>query len=390
MATPPADFDPYPALSTDCAPRAAYFHVPFCFHRCGYCDFTLVAERDDLIPAWFVALENELSRLSQSYEVDSIFIGGGTPTHLTVPQLTQLIELIGESFTLVDGGECSIEANPDGLDNDRLNALADLGVNRISLGVQSFDAAVLKTLERHHTATEAVDVVERASERFSNVSLDLIFGVPGLTFDCWRDSLQMAISLPLQHVSTYGLTFEKGTDFFQRRKKGELLSVSDDVERDMYAAAIDDTSNAGFRHYEVSNFAKPGFECQHNMVYWSADEYFAFGPGAARYVAGTRSTNSRNVVRWINRWSQNEVALQESECLNSDERIREDVFLGLRLVDGIDLQSFQDRFDTDLLQYAHAAITKHMADGYLEVVDERLRLTREGRFVADWVVSDFL
>lgn len=390
MPTTPEDFDPYPVMKAADAPRAAYFHVPFCFHRCGYCDFTLVAERDDLIPAWLTALENELSRLDRTYTVDSIFVGGGTPTHLSADELSQLIALILNHFTLADGAEFSFEANPDGLDNDRLDTLSELGVNRLSLGVQSFDDVVLKVLERHHNADEAIDVLQRAAERFSNLSLDLIFGVPGQSVDAWLKSLQTATSQPMKHISTYGLTFEKGTDFFQRKQRGQLQAMPEDAERDMYAAAMQHLQNDGLKHYEISNFAKSGFECRHNRVYWAANEYFAFGPGAARYVNGIRSTNARNVVRWINSWTQGKVALQESEQLNAEERLREAVFLGLRLIDGIDLAAFETRFGVDLSQYEPAILEKHVSTGLLEISTGRLRLTDEGRFVADTVISDFL
>lgn len=390
MASLSADFNPYPPIAAQNAPRAVYVHVPFCFHRCGYCDFTLVADRDDLIPHWFKALRNELSRLSQHYTVDTIFIGGGTPTHLDVAQLTQLIEQIKKHFTLSIDGEFSIEANPDGLDNERLDALKDLGVTRLSLGVQSFDAAILKALERHHSPAEAVETIHRAAERFQNLSCDLIFGVPGLSAETWLASLEMAASLPLQHVSTYGLTFEKGTDFYTRLQKGNLHSVPDELERDMYAAAMQYLSTQGFQHYEISNFARPGFECRHNKVYWMADEYFAFGPGAARYVDGIRSTNSRNVVRWINNWSRDEISLQEFEQLTAGEKVREAVFLGLRLVSGIHLKTFQQRFGIDLMQLETSTLEKHFAGGLLEVSDDHLRLTDQGQFVADTVISDFL
>lgn len=390
MASLPADFNPYPSIEAQNAPRAAYVHVPFCFHRCGYCDFTLVAERDDLIPQWFKALKNEFSRLPQRYTVDTIFIGGGTPTHLDIAQLTQLIELIKEHFTLSADGEFSIEANPDGLDNERLDTLKNLGVTRLSLGVQSFDAAILQALERHHTPAEAIETIHRAAERFQNLSCDLIFGVPGLSAETWLESLESAALLPLQHVSTYGLTFEKGTDFYQRLQKGNLQSVPDELERDMYSMAMHHLATQGFQHYEISNFARPGFECRHNKVYWMADEYFAFGPGAARYVSGIRSTNSRNVVRWINNWSRDEISLQESEQLTTDEKIREAVFLGLRLINGIHLTTFQRRFGVDLMQLEASTLEKHLSDGLLEVSDDHLRLTDEGRFVADTVISDFL
>jgi len=372
------------------APTAVYFHVPFCLHRCGYCDFTLVARQDELIPLYLTALQNELAMLDRVYDVDTIFIGGGTPTHLTAAQLEQLLQLISNHFRLTSDGEFSIEANPDGLDDERLAALADAGVNRLSLGVQSFDDNVLKTLERQHAGEEAIEVVHRAKERFTNLSLDLIFGVPGQSMDVWQQTLTTAKKLPLTHVSTYGLTFEKGTDFFSRLKHGSLAAVPDDLERDMYGLAISELNAAGLQHYEISNFARPSSRCRHNQVYWVADEYFAFGPGAARYVNGIRSTNARNVSRWIDAWLKNEVALQDHECLNAEQRAREAIYLGLRRVDGIDLATFESRFGCSLADLAGESLDRNIAAKNLEITNGCLRLTAEGRFIADSVVADFL
>lgn len=379
-----------PAADADRAPRAVYIHVPFCLHRCGYCDFTLVAQRDDLIPAYLTALQHELSMMQGVHEVDSIFIGGGTPSHLTPLQLRELIGVIRQKFRLTPDGEFSLEANPDGLDEARLAALSDCGVNRLSLGVQSFDDQILRTLERQHTAAEAIDVVVRAAEWFGNVSLDLIFGVPGQSLKTWQDSLTAATQLPLSHISTYGLTFEKGTDFFQRQRRGSLMAVPDEQERQMYDLGMSSLTDAGFEHYEISNFARPGSACRHNMVYWAAEEYYAFGPGAARYVNGIRSTNARSVTRWIRAWLDRRPALQEYEQLDAENRAREAVFLGLRLVRGLNLAQFEKRFGTAVDQLAGDSLRSHTAAGFLESVDGALRLTHEGRFIADTIVADFL
>lgn len=372
------------------APRAVYIHVPFCLHRCGYCDFTLVAQKDELIPAWFEALRNELGRLDRRYPVDSIFVGGGTPTHLSPRDLELLGQLIDQHFQLMDGGEYSVEANPDGLDKDRLATLQQIGVNRLSLGVQSFDDDVLKTLERQHTGTQAREAIERAQSYVQNLSLDLIFGVPGQSADSWLETMATATSLPVTHISTYGLTFEKGTDFFRRRLHGDLTAVDDRLERDMYAAGIDALAVAGLEHYEVSNFATREYRCRHNLVYWSANEYFAFGPGAARYVNGVRSTNSRNVSRWINAWLTETPALQDWEQLDRISQAREAIFLGLRLCAGFDLPQFESRFEVSIEELAGEELTKHVQLGNLEEVSGNLRLTQTGRFVADSVICDFL
>ena len=380
-------------------PRAVYIHVPFCRHRCGYCDFTLVANRDDLIGQYLKALSNELSQLSELCVVDSIYVGGGTPTHLTLSHLQQLLELIARSFSLSAGGEYSFESNPDGLTDDKLKVLRNGGVNRISLGVQSFDADVLRTLERTHLPQEAHRVVMRVHRQIPNVSVDLMFGVPGQNREVWRTTLATAVNLPVQHVSAYGLTFEKGTSFYQRRSRNQFRLVSSETERQQYATAMSILGEAGLEQYEISNFACPSARCRHNEVYWAADEYFGFGPGAARYVDGTRSTNSRNVIRWIESWLRNVPLLQDLEQLSMTEKAREAVLLGLRCNKGIAQRAFEERFGCTVNSLAPDALARHLQQGLLELVcvdsdrtapESWLRLTSEGRFFADSVVIDFL
>ncbi|MCA9083583.1 MAG: radical SAM family heme chaperone HemW [Planctomycetaceae bacterium] len=371
-------------------PRAVYIHVPFCRHRCGYCDFTLVARRDELIPRYLQALSNELSTLSSVYDVETIYIGGGTPTHLSAVQLTELLQRIGEHFRLTAGGEFTVEANPDGLDDDRLAVLVRHGVNRLSLGVQSFDEKVLQTLEREHSREQAIDVIRRARSFVSNLSVDLIFGVPDQSIGSWEETLKLVADLAPEHVSAYGLTFEKGTTFYGRRHRGQLVPVPDEIERAMYQTAMTLLGASGFEHYEISNFAKPGFESRHNHVYWAADHYFAFGPGAARYLNGVRSTNSRNVRRWIDGWLRHQPVLQEIDVLSDETMAREAVFVGLRRNRGIDLQKFEQRFRRSLKSLAPRVFDQYLKSGMLEVSAGQLRLTDEGRFVADSVFVDFL
>jgi oxygen-independent coproporphyrinogen-3 oxidase len=365
-------------------------HVPFCVHRCGYCDFTLVAGKDHLAAAYLEALETDLRTLDHPREVETLFIGGGTPTHLAPGNLERLLRLVTEWFPLAAGGEFSVEANPAEFEPRKMELLAEAGVNRVSLGVQSFDAEVLRFLERDHTPADIERVRADLARYFTNVSFDLIFGVPGQTLAGWRDTLQRALALELQHISTYGLTFEKGTQFWSRREKGEIVQIGDELERDMYAAAMDELPAAGFDQYEISNFARPGFACRHNQVYWAGLPYCGFGPGAARYLDGRRQMNHRSTTTWIERIRRGRSPIADEEQLSPEDSARELAVLGLRTTAGIDEHVFTQRTGYELVALAGDAIEQRVADGLLERAEGRLRLTREGRFLADTVVADFL
>ena len=371
-------------------PRAAYLHVPFCAHRCGYCDFTLVAGRDDLTDDYLRAMSVELASLETPREVDTVFFGGGTPTHLPPRQLAELLELTQKWFVLAPGYEWSVEANPFGLSDEKIELLADAGVNRISLGVQSFDADVLKLLERDHRADEVVSAVERIRRRIENVGLDLIFGVPGQSLDLWRETLSKAIKLKPTHLSTYGLTFEKGTAFWTRREKGALAQLPDELERDMYAATMGDLAVAGFEHYEISNFARHGFRCRHNQTYWQAIPYYGFGPGAARYINGVRSSNHRSTTTWIKRVLAGERAIGMTEELEPEHRAREALVLGLRQLEGVRRDRFQQLTGFDLDELAGSEIARQLAAKNIDDFGDGIRLSRTGIFLADSVIVDFL
>jgi len=381
----------FPALDpVQSVPRAAYVHVPFCAHRCGYCDFTLVARRDELIPQYLVALESELQLLRQPAPVDTLFMGGGTPTHLSAGQLATLLDSVTRWFPLSDAGEFSVEVNPSGLTADKIAVLAEHGVNRISLGVQSFDAQILATLERDHRAADVFRAVDLVREHIDNVSLDLIFGVPGQTVALWRETLQRAVGLGPRHLSAYGLTIEKGTAFWGRRDKGALHTIPDEVEREMYAVAMDELSSAGLPQYELSNYAQRGSECRHNGVYWAGRPYFAAGPGAARYVGGRRETNHRSVTAWIRRIQAEKSPVGDAEELSAVDRARETAVLNLRRMCGINRAIFAEQTGFELDTLLGEPIARFRALGLLEDVGGHVRLTREGKFLADAVIVELL
>ncbi len=371
-------------------PRAVYIHVPFCAHRCGYCDFTLIAGRDDLAGAYLDALQAEIERSPLTEPLDTLFLGGGTPTQLDEPHLQRLLDVLCSAFRFSPDIEFNVEANPDGLTDAKLDALADARVNRLSLGVQSFDDRFLSLLERRHTSESAIDAFGRCRSRFPNVSLDLIFAVPGQTLADWQRNLQTAIDLQPNQVSTYGLTFEKGTTFWTRREKGQLDQADDSLEREMYGAAMDQLAGAGFEHYEISSFAQPGFRCRHNQVYWNGGEYLGFGPGAASFVNGVRWQNHRSTTTWIRKLLAGEDAIGEREQLAPEASARERLILGLRQIEGIDVSTFETQSGFALETLVSESLQRLLDQSLLQQTNGALRLTREGRFFYDTVAAELV
>jgi oxygen-independent coproporphyrinogen-3 oxidase len=363
--------------------RAAYLHVPFCRHRCGYCNFTLVAGRDDLIERYLAAIGRELSFLNTPKEVDTLFFGGGTPTHLPPAQLERLLQIASTWFPLAPGGEFSVEANPIDLTAEKLAILKSNGVTRISLGVQSFRAEKLRLLERDHSGDDARNATSAAKSSIPSVSLDLIFATPGESLADWLEDLDSAIGLGPDHISTYGLTFEKGTSYWSRRLQGNLAEVDEETQRAMYEAAIDRLTAAGYEHYEVSNFARPGHRCRHNEAYWRGDEYYATGPGASRFLAGRRETNHRSTVTYIARLERGESPVAEIDELDAADRARERLVFALRRIDGVSRQWFAKATGHSVELLAGKTIEHYVELGLLADDGDVLRLTRDGLCVSD-------
>ena len=371
------------------SPRAAYVHVPFCRHRCGYCDFTLVANRDDLVDRYLAALARELAELPAPHPVETLFLGGGTPSHLPPPALDRLLQLLRHWLPLVPGGEWTLEANPlDLLSPQRIALLAGAGVNRISLGVQSFDPLVLRQLERDHTVPEVIEAVAATRAAIPNVAFDLIFGVPGQSLASWNATLDQALALEPQHLSTYGLTIERGTSFYARHSRGELLTPPEELEREMYQLACDRLPAAGLVQYELSNFARPGRESRHNLVYWAAHPCLAFGPGAVRYVGGVREMGHRSTVTWLKRLEQGLSGRTFREELAPLARAQEALLVGLRRLAGIDSRQFLGDFGLTPEQAAGDALTRMEQRGLLHQTPTGWALTTEGRFLADLVAVE--
>ncbi len=371
-------------------PRSAYVHVPFCRHHCGYCNFTLVAGRDDLIAAYLEALAKELSWLEVPHEVDTLFFGGGTPTHLPPKELAQLFELAKRWFPLAPGYELSVEANPIDLNHARCEVLKKAGVTRISLGVQSFGAEKLQSLERDHRQPEILAAYDNARKFSQSVSLDLIFAAPGESLPQWEQDLKAAINLQPDHVSTYGLTFERGTSFWGRLNRGELARAEEETEGQMYELAIDLLAAAGYEHYEVSNFARPGHRCRHNEAYWTGRPYFAAGPGAARYIGGRREMNHRSTTTYIQRVLSSQSPVAESEELSPKDHAHERLVFALRRLEGISPPEFEKETGFSVEQLVAEPLAKFIAQGLFAQSNDNLRLTRRGLLVSDALWPAFL
>ncbi|MEX2315917.1 MAG: radical SAM family heme chaperone HemW [Pirellulales bacterium] len=371
-------------------PRAAYIHVPFCRHRCGYCNFTLVAGRDDLTDDYLRAIAMELVRLKSPREVDTLYFGGGTPTQLLPAQLRRLAASVLLWHPLPDGGEWTVEANPADVDQAMAETLAALGVTRLSLGGQSFRDEKLKLLERDHRAADIERAVGLARRFGLAVSLDLIFATPGETLSQWAGDLDAALALAPNHVSTYGLTFERGAAFWGRRLRGELVEVDESLQRDMYALAIDRLTSAGFEHYEVSNFARPGCRSRHNETYWSGEGYYAAGPGAARYTGGVREMNHRSTTTYIRRLLAGRSPVAERERLGPEARARELLVFGLRRIEGVTQRDFAARAGYKIDDLIAKPLRKFVDLGLLSDAEEGIRLTREGLFISDAIWPELL
>jgi oxygen-independent coproporphyrinogen-3 oxidase len=371
-------------------PRAAYVHVPFCARRCGYCNFTVVAGRDDLIGAYLEALQRELSWLGAPRPVETLFLGGGTPTHLPPAALDRLLELVARWFPLLPGGEWTIEANPADLSPARLAVLRRYPIDRISLGAQSLDAQRLVLLERDHTPDDVRRAVHHARSIARSVSLDLIFACPGETLADWQRDLEAALRLQPDHLSCYGLTFERGTSFWSLRHRGALLEVDDETQRAMFEYAIDRLAESGYEQYEVSNYARAGHRCRHNENYWLAGPYYAAGPGAARYIGNCRETNHRSTTTYLRRVLGGQSPVAHRELLSPQEQAREALVLGLRRLDGVRRAAFQQRFGISVDQLAGEPLRRFAAWGLLHDDGPSIRLTRDGLLVSDSLWPDLL
>jgi len=364
-------------------PDFLYIHIPFCVRKCLYCDFFSLPYDESLVKAYTKALCRELVlKRELSGKLKAIYIGGGTPSLLPGECFVQLFECLRDHFNLSPSAEITIEANPGTLNESTISTILSLGVNRISIGIQSFDDHDLKTLGRIHAAAEAlksVELIRRAG--ITNFSMDLIYGIPGQTINSWRNTISKTIECSPTHVSTYELTPEENTPLFGLIKSGGIEMLDEESTLEMYHHAIDSLTKCGYEHYEVSNFAVAGSGCIHNLNYWDRGEYIGAGAGAHSFVGKIRSVNKKDISGYI--YDLDRGIIPEAECapVCSSDALKEFIFLGLRKTNGVDILR-AGASGRDLLNASRDMIDR----GHLEVIDGYLRFTRKGVVISNTII----
>ncbi|KAB7670092.1 radical SAM family heme chaperone HemW [Bacillus sp. B1-b2] len=374
--------------------KAAYIHIPFCEHICHYCDFNKVFLKGQPVDEYLSALEQEMKLTVETYgkqPLSTIFVGGGTPTSLSASQLDRLCAMINKELSPLPKIEYTFEANPGDLTEDKLKALYDGGVNRLSFGVQSFNDDLLKRIGRTHKATDVFSSIEAAKKiGFDNISVDLIYSLPGQTISDFKETLDTAFQLDIQHYSGYSLIIEPKTVFYNLMRKGKLPTPGEDVEANMYGLLMEEMEKHGFKQYEISNFAKAGYESLHNLTYWSNEEYFGIGAGSHGYVAGERRSNFGPLKKYMQPLEEKQFPLLERHLVTKVEKMEEEMFLGLRKNVGVNLDVFKEKFGENPLNLFDQEIQSLLAKGLVVVDDNHLRLSSSGRFLGNEVFQSFI
>lgn len=375
--------------------KGLYIHIPFCHQICHYCDFNKVFFKDQPVDAYVDSVGKELALWKQEGALDqpleTIFLGGGTPTSLTPVQLQKLLGYIHQYVPMADNLEWTSEANPDELTKEKMQVLFDGGVNRLSMGVQSFDEDLLKRLGRTHSNGDVERAVAEAKEvGFTNLSFDLMYGLPGQTMAQWEDTLEQAFGFNLPHFSAYSLIIEPKTVFYNLMTKGKLNTVTEDLEADMYEKLMAEMEKRGLKQYEISNFGRPGFESRHNLLYWDNAEYIGVGAGAHGYVNGIRYSNHGPLKKYMAPLEEGVRPILNTHEVPVNEKMEEEMFLGLRKTAGVSISGFQEKFQQSLEEVYGAILEKEVANEHLEIEDGRVKLTKQGRFVGNEVFEQFL
>lgn len=372
-----------------------YIHIPYCPRKCGYCDFNShninAEEMESYANALFQELEYYARSPAAEREITTIFLGGGTPTTMPVHLLEELFKKIGNRFKVSDDCEITFEANPATVSLEPLQRLRSAGYNRISIGVQSFHERELKFLDRIHSVDEIHLTVDRAKEAgFDNFSMDLMFALPGQTMDRWESNLAQALDKNPPHLSTYNLTIEPETAFHKLQSQGKLVMPPDDFQLEFYKKTIRTLTDAGYGHYEISNFCKPGKECRHNLIYWNNEETLGLGAGASSYMNGARFKNLCLPSRYIREIENKGTAVEFSEQLEPRRAMGETLMLGLRMLQGMAIAPFEERFQTSFDKVFQDVAPPLLEKNLITMDEDRIALSPQGLFLADSVILEFM
>ena len=370
-------------------PSSAYVHIPFCTQICYYCDFSKVFIKNQPVDAYLEHLIQE----TRSYEIGklrTLYIGGGNPTALSAQQLAYLLTELPKVMDLSEVEEFTIEANPGDLDPDKIAVLKESQVNRVSLGVQTFDNKMLKKIGRSHQEQDIYDNIRHLKQAgFDNISIDLIYALPGQTMDQVKENVAKAIDLDIPHMSLYSLILENHTVFMNRMRRGKLPLPKEELEAEMFEYIIEELEKAGFEHYEISNFSKPGFESRHNLVYWDNAEYYGLGAGASGYVDGIRYKNHGPIRHYLEAVEAGKARITE-EHLTLEEKMEEELFLGLRKKTGVSKARFEEKFGISFDQRYGQVVASLTEQGLLVPDDKQVRMTKRGLFLGDTVAEKFI
>jgi oxygen-independent coproporphyrinogen-3 oxidase len=375
---------------------AVYVHIPFCQQKCRYCDFVSYAGAQALHQPYIAALCREIAGrggifAKSGITVNSIFVGGGTPTCLSASLLAELFACLTQSLNLNPGAEFSVEANPGTVDERKLAVLLEAGVNRLSFGVQAFDDRLLRTLGRIHRSEEAEQAIRLARQAgFTNLNVDLMHGLPGQTLAAYRHSLATAVELGVGHISAYSLIVEEETPLASQLERGELSLPDEETDAAMFDLTHDYLVAQGYEHYEISNYSRLGKRCQHNLAYWRYRPYVGFGAAACSFDGKVRFTNTADISHYIESITDGKSPVADKEDLNQETQMAEYVFLALRTIDGVTETDFSARFSTDFRTYYHNILTNLMAEGLITDTDKGVRLTRRGLRFGNRVFAAFL
>lgn len=367
-----------------------YVHIPFCKQKCFYCDFPSYGGIDDLMDEYVEALVKEIESKASNYKIGTIFIGGGTPSYLTLKNIEILLDSINK-LDLKENLEFTMECNPGVLEVEKLKAMKKKGVNRISMGLQSADNNLLKALGRIHTYEEFLNNYNEAKKvGFENINIDLMFGLPGQSVKVYIDTLEKIAKLNPKHISAYSLIVEEGTKFYSLYQKDKLILPTEEEEREMYIKTKEILNRYGYKQYEISNYSKDNFECEHNKVYWRLKDYLGLGSSSSSYLNGKRFKNINSVKEYIHRINMNENVQEEVHQNSIEDNMEEFMFMGLRLIEGININTFEEKFSRTIDSIYKEVIDKNITKGLLEREGAYLKLTEKGIELSNIVMSDFI